>query len=327
MPTYGLVLGHPVGEFQARVAQRAGQRVAQGARLGGLLEVDQQVADRGAGEPRAQDPDEEDDRDRGQDHEADVEHELGADLELVQQVDERQHRQAGRAGEHRGEHAPQRRAGVEPAAHEDDRQRGQRDDQDHALDGVDALRDRRAGRRSSARCRPARRRRTRSSGTAARANSSGIITNASAPIRTRSSVPCKPRQREAGQQEGERQQPQVAEPDAGGQRQRLRPPAQQLRDEPDQPDHEHQRADVVLRPARPGHAAAGHERPPDEQEQRACSGSPSSIASHDRDHAEADAEHDQRSPRERQARGRGLQRGRGVQRGRGATLLACRAPR
>ena len=56
----GLVLGHPVGELERRVAQRAGERVAQRAGLGGLAQVDEQVADRRAREAGAQQADEED---------------------------------------------------------------------------------------------------------------------------------------------------------------------------------------------------------------------------------------------------------------------------
>ena len=45
----GLVLGHPVGELERRVAQRAGERVPQRAGLGRLAQVDEQRADRASG--------------------------------------------------------------------------------------------------------------------------------------------------------------------------------------------------------------------------------------------------------------------------------------
>ena len=73
----GLVLGHPVGELQRRVAQRLGQRVAQRAGRGRLAQLDQQVADRRPGQAGAQQAGEEDHRDGGEHDQREAVGEIG----------------------------------------------------------------------------------------------------------------------------------------------------------------------------------------------------------------------------------------------------------
>ena len=58
-------LGQPVGERQRGVAQRARERVAQLDRRRIGAQLDEQVADRRAGEARVEQPDQERDRARG----------------------------------------------------------------------------------------------------------------------------------------------------------------------------------------------------------------------------------------------------------------------
>ena len=131
----------------------------------------------------------------------------------------------------------------------------------------------------------ARRRRTRSSGTAATGTRAG---SSRAPARRSGRGPAcscrrasgKPASRKASGS-SHRSPSQIPAVSGTGSGQRR----SDCDDEPDQPDHEHQRADVVLRPARPGHAAAGHERPADEQEQQRLQRQPFVDRQHDRDHA------------------------------------------
>ena len=258
--------------------------------------------------------------------EADVEHELRADLELVQQVDERQHRHAGGAGEHRGA-ARAAAARWRRASGARGRWRARPGRRSGSRAGRCRRRPRsRVGRRPSARCRrgpPPKdvevqeqqpQELERDHHERQRADQDALERAVQA------------RQREAGEQEGQRQQPQVAEPDPDRERQRLRPPAQQLR---------RRTRSARSRPsARRRGSPAGATRPrsrwPRTTSRRAGTAAPAAAARRrSRARSRSTPERDARAIRVRRGSvsraGAGCSVGGGVQDGRGATVLAyCR---
>ena len=188
--------------------------------------------------------------------------------ELVEQVDDGEHRERRRRRPAPGR-APAAAGALAraPAAHEHDRQHRQRGDQDDPLHGVD-----RVGRPGLSHdhqrvvaARPVAEAR-RSSGTSATAPRAGSSRRQRADQRAVDRVSSR-HEREAGEQERERQQPQVAEPDPARQR-RPAPPTGAAAATTNQTSP----ITTISAPTRfsgrrPADDAAGQERPADEQRQ------------------------------------------------------------
>ena len=123
-------LGDPVGEAQRRVAERAGERLAQLARRVRLPQLEHELADALPGQAAADGPDDERDRDAG---EGDDETQKMASPALVRELTRGQRDGEEDEGRARGqvdggEHAPERHRGGLPAAPEDVERREERRD-------------------------------------------------------------------------------------------------------------------------------------------------------------------------------------------------------